>query len=56
MRAAALLAAALFAGTAAAAQPPAPAGQPYPILAEAARTGWTADRRRDAAGFDAGIR
>lgn len=49
MRAAALLAAALFAGTAAAAQPPAPAGQLYPILAEAARTGWTADRRRDAA-------
>ncbi|MBK9124982.1 MAG: tetratricopeptide repeat protein [Chloroflexi bacterium] len=48
MRAAVLLAVVLLAN-AVAAQPASPAEQLYPILAEAARTGWTADRRRDAA-------
>lgn len=48
MRAVVLIGLALFA-SAAAAQPATPAEQLYPILAEAARIGWTADHRRAAA-------
>lgn len=48
MRPALLLLFALLAGSAAA-QPASPAERLYPILSEAAQTGWTADRRRDAA-------